>query len=174
MRSPGTRASRSTDGAVRRRDRGGRGEEGGRTDRGHELLPHTADAGLAGHAPDLPGAFEEAAAALAELGADIPDGAPVVEASCGTLTARDLPGLAFAWLNELVGRAAAEGAALEGGRVGRLEPSEGCWELDGTARLARFGPGGAAFRRDVKAVTFHRLTVEDDARGWTLTAYVDL
>ena len=174
MRSPGTRASRSTEGAVRRRDRGGRGEEGGRTDRGHELLPHTADAGLAGHAPDLPGAFEEAAAALAELGADLPAGVSIVEAGCGTLTARDLPGLAFAWLNELLGLAAAEGAALEGGRVARIERSGAGWALEGTARLASFGPGGAVSRRDVKAVTFHRLTVEDDVHGWTVTAYADL
>ena len=121
--------------------------------------------------------FEEAAAALAELGADVPAGVVVTESSCGTLTARDLPALAFAWLNELLGRAAALGVALEGGRVERLEPvqpeAEG-WELDGIARLVPFGPGAAVFRRDVKAVTFHRLAVEGDARGWTLTAYADL
>lgn len=111
---------------------------------------------------------------MAELGADIPPGTPLEERPCATLTGDDLPGLAFGWLNELLGLAGAEGAALAGGRILRLEERDGAWTLEGTARLAVYGPEAARFRRDVKAVTFHRLAVEDGPGGWTLTAYADL
>ncbi len=40
--------------------------------RAHAIVEHTADGGLRASAPDLPGLFEEAALALAEIAADVP------------------------------------------------------------------------------------------------------
>ncbi len=139
----------------------------------HGYLPHTADAGLVARAPTLSGLFEEAALALAELGTDTAgvEGAPVI---AGPITAGDLEGLAFAWLNELIGLAESAGEALVGAAVARLGPAGDGWTVEGRAMLAPWGQRGVRARRHVKAVTFHRLAVEEGPEGFTLTAYADL
>ncbi len=141
--------------------------------RSHGYLPHTADAGLVARATTLAGLFEEAALALAELAADTAgvEGAPVL---AGPLTAGDLEGLAFAWLNELIGLAESVGQALVGAAVARLEPAGDGWVVEGRAILAPWGQPGVRARRHVKAVTFHRLAVEEGPEGFTLAAYADL
>ncbi|MGO9206207.1 MAG: archease [Candidatus Limnocylindrales bacterium] len=141
--------------------------------RSHGYLPHTADAGLVARAPTLAGLFEEAALALAELAADNPgvEGAPV---PAGPLNAGDLGGLAFAWLNELIGLAESAGQALVGATVTRLDRAGDGWIVEGRALLAPWGEAGLQARRHVKAVTFHRLVVEEGPAGFALAAYVDL
>jgi SHS2 domain-containing protein len=87
--------------------------------RGHEILAHTADAGIAARAPGLPALFEEAAAALGELAADVEPGAPRDRVPV-ELTASDVVALAYDWLNELIGLADARSAAVAGTRVEEL------------------------------------------------------
>ena len=141
--------------------------------RSHGYLPHTADAGLAARAPTLAGLFEEAALALAELAADGTRvaGTPV---PAGPLRAGDLEGLAFAWLNELIGLSEAAGQALVGATVARLDHAGDGWMVEGEALLSPWAQPGLQARRHVKAVTFHRLTVEAGPAGFALAAYVDL
>ncbi len=138
----------------------------------HELLAHTADAGLTAVGPTLAGVLEEAAAALAELAADT-QGAESAVVPTGRIAARDLPALAFAWLNELLGLAESRDAALVRATVLRAVETDDGWEVEGRAYVAPYG-GEVRARRQVKAVTFHRLSVEEGPDGWTLTAYVDL
>ena len=156
--------------------------------RGHEILAHTADAGLRTWAPDLPALFEEAAAALAELAADV-DAGGLADTVPVELTAPDLVGLAYAWLNELIGLADARAAAIARARVEsvRLGPlpaaahghrqdrsDEQPAELRATIDLVSRGPR-ARPRVDVKSATYHRLAVEPlPDGGWTLTAYLDV
>ncbi|HXG40657.1 MAG TPA: archease [Candidatus Limnocylindrales bacterium] len=141
--------------------------------RGHELLPHTADARLRAWAPDLAGVFEEAALALAELSADVGAPAGTGERIPIEVEAVDLPGLAFAWLNELIGLADVHGA-IAGVRVEAVERTSGDgWRLRGEARFVPFD-GAARPRIDVKSATYHGLTVEEAETGWRLMAIVDL
>jgi len=150
----------------------------------HEILSHTADVGLRVEAPDLVALFDEAAAALAELAADVPAGAPELPPERVELEAADLAGLAYEWLNELIGLADVRRAALVGGRVERLEqlPPPGdpgdegswTWRLEGTVRLARFEGGAVRPRVGVKSATYHGLRVEPSGAGWTMTAYLDV
>lgn len=178
---PAVRRARSGRAAFRRVDNGH--EMGDRVaGRGHELLPHTADAGLRARALDLPSLFEEAAAALGELAADVDPGAPADEIPV-ELTAGDLAGLAFAWLNELIGLADARAAAVAGARVeavvdrpcsAPVEPGERAVGLRATVALVPCDRG-ARPRLDVKSATYHRLAVERaPGGGWTLTAYLDV
>ena len=149
--------------------------------RGHEPLAHTADAGLRARAHDLPTLFEEAAAALGELAADVDPGALADEVQV-ELVAGDLAGLAFAWLNELIGLADARAAAVAGARVemlpvgpeGPADGGETQVRLRATVALVPSGRG-ARPRLDVKSATFHRLAVERaSGGGWTLTAFLDV
>lgn len=150
----------------------------------HEILAHTADVGLRVEAPELRSLFSEAAAALAELAADVPAGARELPPERVELEAPDLVGLAYEWLNELIGLADVRRAALAGAQVERLEqvPPPGdpgdeatwAWCLDGTIRLARFEDGDVRPRVGVKSATYHDLRVEPSEGGWTLTAYLDV
>lgn len=139
----------------------------------HEAVDHTADVGLRAGAPDLPAVLIEAARALAELAADVDPRAPTREEPV-RVRAADPVGLAYAWLNELIGLAEVEGAALVEATVTRLEHGADGWTLDARVRLAPFDEDRVRPRVGVKAATYHRLRVEETAEGWELDAYLDV
>ncbi len=142
--------------------------------RRHELVAHTADVGIRAQAPDLAGVFEEAAAALAELAADVEPGAPELPAEPVALAAADLAELAYGWLNELIGLADARRAALVAARIEEVAEEGGEWLLAGSVRLAAYDGQTVRPRLGVKSATYHELTVERRADGWTLAAVLDV
>jgi SHS2 domain-containing protein len=163
------------------------------TARGREILPHTADTGLRAWAPDLPGLFEEAAAAVAEIAAEIPTdtavgapggrtggGAPGGGTAAGAgeariaLDAPDLVGLAFAWLNELVGLADVRHAAFAATSVQRVDVADGGCRIEARAWFMDRAAPGVRLRHDVKSATYHGLVVEREGGTWSLTAYLDI
>lgn len=195
--------------------------------RRHWILPHTADAGIAAEGPTLEALFEEAAAAIAELSADIdrtglalpetgggevspgelvaagpgeptPSGSGVAaatgEAEGGTapdeephatsarngrlrrsveLSAPDLVGLAFAWLNECIGLVDVAGA-IDGCRVFAVEEATSGVRLRASLDLVPFDGVRVRRRADLKSATYHGLAVEPTSGGWRLTAYLDI
>jgi SHS2 domain-containing protein len=141
--------------------------------RSHELLPHTADAGLRAEAADLRDVFEEAAIALGQMASEGARVVPLVGVEVD-LSAPDLPALAFAWLNELIGICDARGVALGRVEVLAVEPTAGGWRLRGSAWVAPVDGTVVRRRADVKSATYHGLAVEPIAGGWRLTAYVDI
>jgi SHS2 domain-containing protein len=156
------------------------------TSRDHRLRPHTADVGLEATAPDLVGLFEELAYAIAGLSADVApealldlEGAALPRPEPVVLRGADLPALAFAWLDELIGRVDVSGAlvavAVESVDEASPAPSDAGWTV--RARIATLPFDGERVRRrtEVKAPTYHRLTVEPDpAGGWRATAVLDV
>jgi SHS2 domain-containing protein len=190
----------------------GSGAAGTAVPRGHRILPHTADAGIAAEGPTLEALFEEAAAAIAELSADVDRAAPtqagegpgaagsgpaeapgsgpaeapgsgpatgggsepgaIVRRSV-ELSAPDLVGLAFAWLNECIGLVDVVGAIV-GCRVFAVDARPDGARLRASVDLVPFDGVRVRRRADVKSATYHGLAVEPVAGGWTLTAYLDL
>jgi len=141
--------------------------------RGHEAIPHTADVGIRATASDLAGLFEEAAQAVAEIAADVQARAISAPESAGEsveLAAADLPALAFAWLNELIGLLDIHGPLVRADVATVEALPDGGWRLRGRAA---FG-GGARPRLDIKSATYHGLVVERISGGWRLTAYLDI
>jgi SHS2 domain-containing protein len=147
------------------------GQVGG-TPRWHAAVAHTADVGVRATAPDPRGLLEEAAAALAELSADVSQ-AKRRRPEAIEVRADDLPALTFAWLNELVGLADARGEALVEARVEDLESTPDGWLARGTAGFAAYD-ADVRPRLQVKAATFHRLKVAREGEGWALEAYFDV
>ncbi len=145
--------------------------------RSHRLIPHTADAGLEARAPALPALFEEAAAALGELTADVEAGPPAGRAPDDEdveLEAPDLPALAFTWLGELIALIDVRRSAIVGATVRSIEGSDPGWRLEGGVRLVPFDGRAVRRRDDVKSPTYHGLRVEPVEGGWRLVAYVDI
>jgi SHS2 domain-containing protein len=142
---------------------------------GHEILAHTADVGLRAWAPDLPTLFEQAAAVLRELMADVPPTGGQLAAQVVELDARDLPGLAFAWLNELLGLAEIDRGVPADVRVDSIGQHDDGWRLRAEVRLVPYGEGMARPRIGIKSATYHQLAVERrSGGGWHLTAYLDV
>lgn len=148
--------------------------------RGHSPIADTADIGIEAYGSDLTELFEEAAAAYADLTADVGDA--VAGADAGrmqehvTLGAHDLPSLAFAWLNELVALGDLRRAAVTGGRVHRVDVAStgpGA-RLDGTVWLAAFDDVRVRRRAAVKSATYYRLAVRHDGDRWRMTAHLDV
>jgi SHS2 domain-containing protein len=144
--------------------------------RGHRIVAHTADVGIEAQAPAPDALLEEAAAALAEVMAEVPPstGAPG-DAEPFSLEGLDLPALAFAWLNELVGLSEVRRAVPIRTEVHELRLDErGEATLSGRAWFSPYATDGPQPRHHVKSVSLHRLRVWSQRGRWRLTAILDL
>ncbi len=141
----------------------------------HGLVAHTADAGIWATAPDLAGLFEQSALALGELIAEAgPDGR--FDWREVGLEAPDLPGLAYAWLNELIAIVDIHRAAIVATEVTELaDAADGRpARLRARVGLRSFGEPGVRVLGQVKSATYHRLRVERAGDGWRLEGFLDL
>ncbi len=145
--------------------------------RGHELGDHTADARIHAWATTLPELYEEVALALSRLSSQVEPGSPE-SWSHVELQARDPEGLAFAWLNELIGMAELERRAITSTHVAVTErladDGRGRWRLRARVGLADYTPGGTQALRHVKAATMHGLHIREQVHGWSMDVVVDI
>lgn len=138
---------------------------------GFELTDHTADVGLRVWGPSEPGLFEQAALGLASLLCDPAGVEPretysvIAEAPAGAPDA-----LLVAWLNELLYRIDTDGIVFSEVAV------EGLTHRYVSARL-RGEPLDRTRHRtrlDVKAATYHGLSVSHGDQGWEATVVLDV
>lgn len=134
-----------------------------------ELFEHTADLGLRVRAPDLNTLFREAAECLfSAVVEDISAIRPNLSVSV-SVSASDREFLLFDWLRELL-READEGGLL----FGRFEVTVADLTATGTAWGEPLDPARHALLREVKAITYHELKVEQTADGWLAEVIVDI
>jgi SHS2 domain-containing protein len=81
--------------------------------------------------------------------------------------------LLFDFLQALVYYKDAEQLMLRVGQV-RVEERNGHYYLTAVARGERLDPGRHRPRVDVKAVTLHRFSLQQSARGWDATVILDI
>jgi SHS2 domain-containing protein len=135
----------------------------------YEQFEHTADLGLRIIAPNLNQLFAEAGECLFSVIVDDPTA--IRERSEFTLAIEgtDKAYLLFDWLKELLLRFDRDGMLFT-----RFEVSV---RDDGlSARIAGepFDPARHALLREVKAITYHDLIVEESAEGWQAEVIVDI
>ncbi len=135
----------------------------------YELFDHTADLGLRVEAPDLPSLFREAAEGLfSVIVAQIPRRAPAREVRI-RVEAQRTDYLFVDWLHELLYLFETERLLLDGFDVEihgtRLAATARAWIVD-EAR--------DSLLHEVKAVTYHRLRVEQTERGWLAEVILDI
>ena len=133
---------------------------------GYEILEHTADVGLRAWGPSLEGCFSQATWGLAEIiGIAAPGRGERVSIE---VTAADPGGLLVDWLNEVLYLHDSRDALLTGVEVDSVEP-----ELArGTVTLAaRDRPVEGT---QVKAVTYHRLSVVRAGDRFVAEVYLDV
>jgi len=136
----------------------------------YDEIEHTADVGVALSAPDLRSAFELAAASMFDLMFDLD--------SIGSSWRReirvegregDLENLLIRWLAELLFIFGTERVLLATFAVARLE--------DGVVEALVVGEPYDAARHavkvEIKAATYHELTIEETDGGWTVRVIFD-
>jgi SHS2 domain-containing protein len=135
----------------------------------YEHFEHTADLGLRARAPDLDTLFAEAGRALfAAIVEDLAAVDPRRRVDV-RLASDDREYLLFDWLKELLYRFDAEHLLFS-----RFEVHVGEGGLEGAAWGEPFDPARHALSHEVKAITYHRLRVEQTADGWLAEVIVDI
>jgi SHS2 domain-containing protein len=130
---------------------------------------HPSDALLSIHAPSLPGLFAAAARACFEQMTDL-SRVLHVEVRRFECEAPDVEELLVVWLNELIGASAVERLLFSGFEI--EEASE--TRVVASARGERVDPARHVLRREVKAATYHRLSVASGPSGWSATVLLDI
>lgn len=135
----------------------------------YELFEHTADLGLRVNAPDLPSLFREAAEGLfSVIVAEIPRRAPAREVRI-RVEAERMDYLLVDWLHELLFLFETERLLLDGFDVEIHDT-----RLSATARAWTVDDARDSLLHEVKAVTYHRLRVEQTERGWLAEMILDI
>jgi SHS2 domain-containing protein len=142
-----------------------------------EILEHTADVGVRASGRTLEETFEQAARGMCDIagiwreeegrrGEEEEGEGEEVEIS---LAADDLGALLVDWLSEILYLHDSRRSAVAGVHAERIEPPE----ARGSVRLRPLGDE-AAEGVQVKAVTYHRLSVERTEHGWAADVYLDI
>lgn len=134
-----------------------------------EVVEHTADIGLRVRAEDLNGLFAEAGRGLFSLILDNLDEVRPQTSLDVTLTARPLEDLFFDWLTEL----------LHTFEVRRLVLCSFQVTVNGTRLAAAVAgepidPARHRLLREIKAITYHGLSVRRSEQGWMAEVIVDI
>ncbi|MBW2475917.1 MAG: archease [Deltaproteobacteria bacterium] len=136
---------------------------------GYRLIPHTADIGIEAWAEELEGVFVAAARGFRELlFGSVPIGTCLAQRV--SVNANNSAELLVVWLNEI----------LYCFEVKAMAPAEfEIQSLSNTALVAiikgeLYHPERHPVQHQVKAVTYHQLTLEQKASGWYGKVYVDL
>jgi SHS2 domain-containing protein len=134
-----------------------------------QLFDHTADVGLRIDAPTHAELFEEAARALTSLLVDDPDTVEARETHRFALDAADPEDLLFDWLQALL--VAFELRALLFRRF-RVTLEGGGLRAEATGE--RVDPGRHRLAHEVKAITYHGLSLHPRGGGWRAEVIVDI
>ena len=135
----------------------------------HELFEHTADLGLRARAPDLNALFAEAAACLFSAVLDNIGEIRPNQAVDFAVTGTDRELLLHDWLRDLLREADERGMVF-----GRFEVTVTDAGLTGTAWGEPLDRDRHQLSREVKAITYHGLKVEQVEGGWLAEVIVDI
>ncbi len=135
----------------------------------HELFDHTADLGLRIRAATLDSLFAEAGECLLACMVDRPESVNAVQSETLAIVGIDREYLLFDWLRELLNRSD-EARML----WCRFEVSVTSTGLDATIRGEPFDASRHQLSREVKAITYHGLMIEDVDDGYLAEVIVDI
>ncbi len=135
-----------------------------------EILEHTADVGIRAEAVDLLGVFEQATLGLLDIvGTWAPDRRADEDVTI-EIQADDVGALLVDWLGEVLYVGDSRDAIVISLEMDEVTKRRAAGRLGIAPRDDASYEGGT----QVKAITYHRLAVEQTGDGWTATVYVDV
>ncbi len=120
-----------------------------------ELIEHTADVGLVAYGKNLPGAFANAAYGMFSIIAGL-DNVRELETRRVEVTADDIEGLLFEWLNTLLYYLDVETLLFKTFNIILLEDKK----LIADCRGEKYDPARHTIKTGVKSATYHQLEVD--------------
>ncbi len=135
----------------------------------HELFDHTADLGLRIRAATLNHLFAEAGECLLACMVDSPAGVEARQSERLAIDGIDREYLLFDWLRELLNRS--DEARMLWCQFDVAVSPNG---LEATIRGEPFDPTRHLLSREVKAITYHGLKIEDVDDGFLAEVIVDI
>ena len=135
----------------------------------HELFDHTADLGLRIRAATLNGLFAEAGECLLACMVDSPASVVARQTERIAIDGIDREYLLFDWLRELLNRS--DEARMLWCQFDVAVSPNG---LEATIRGEPFDPARHLLSREVKAITYHGLKIEDVDDGFLAEVIVDI
>lgn len=135
----------------------------------YSFFDHTADVGVDVAAPTLEGLFETAAAALFELLVEAGELAPRVDRHV-TVKGTDHEELLVRWLAELLYLHNTEGLLFARFRISDLSGGR----LVGMASGELYDPSRHRVKTEIKAVTYHQVSVKRDDGVWRARVVFDV
>jgi SHS2 domain-containing protein len=134
-----------------------------------EVFDHTADLGLRIHAADVNSLFAEAGRALLSVIVSDPDSVEPREELTLHVAGTDIEYLFLDWLDELL--FLFESKRFLASQFEAVIEEAG---LSATVRGETYDPVRHALAHEVKAVTYHGLTVEQTPDGWRAEVILDI
>ncbi len=135
-----------------------------------EILEHTADVGIKAEAVDLSGVFEQATLGLLDIVGTWAPGSQGGEMVEIAVEAGDPGALLVDWLGEVLYVNDSRDAVVTSLEMSEVTPERAVGRIGIAPRDEEAYEGGT----QVKAITYHRLAVEETPGGWTATVYVDV
>jgi SHS2 domain-containing protein len=120
-----------------------------------ELIEHTADIGLNAYGKDLPGAFSNAACGMFSIIADL-ENVREKETRRVEITADDIEGLLFEWLNSLLYYFDVETLLFKTFHIIEFGDNR----LAADCRGEKYDPARHKIKTGVKSATYHLLEVD--------------
>ncbi len=136
---------------------------------GYTILEHPADVGIEAHGRTLGEALALAAEGLMSIILD-PASVHCAETRTIRITASDREQLVVKWLSEILFLFDGEEFVSRRFAVDELTATSLCATLEGE----HFDRQRHTTRIDVKAITYHQLTIADHRDEWTLRVFLDI
>lgn len=138
-------------------------------DKNYELIEHTADIGIRVRGKDLKSLFKNAGLAIFQISAEkqITKGVKQKEISI-VQKADNLKELFVNWLNELISLSSAKGLIFEDLKINKL--SEDSMEASAIGSDIK----NYRINSEVKAATYHELSIEKIDSGWEAEVILDV
>lgn len=135
----------------------------------YEIIDHTADLGIIVRGPDAGGLFINAAQVMTGLmvKGDLGEKRALREISVGS---EDFADLMVRWLGELLYLFAAEGLIPDRIEINAIDPTQ----LEASIAMAYLDPKRHRVLREIKAVTYHGISVRKANDEWEARIIFDI
>ena len=149
----------------------------------YELIPHTADMGIRVTGKDLPETFQKAGFALFDIMTDIKEVNPAVKETV-KVTADNLDELMNYWLTSLLQQFTLKNRLISKVKINNISPPlappkaslafGGETALEAVIQGEPYNPSRHQIHKEIKAITFHNLSVRKTSNGWQAEVIFDV
>ena len=135
----------------------------------YQIIDHTADLGIIVQGTDEKNLFIRAAQAMTDLmvEGDISKKTVIKDVS---LQGEDFPDLMVRWLGEILYLFDGENLIVNSIKIKSISPTK----LKSTLTLTSFEPEHHQVKREIKAVTYHQISVDQVNDGWEARVIFDI